>query len=69
MFSNAPTHPDVVVQLTGRDGNVFSIIGRVAQALRAHGHSDAAAAFATTAGSCGSYEEVLRLVMRTVTVL
>jgi len=68
MSSHTPNYPDVVVQLTGRDGNVFSIIGRIAQALREHGHPAAATQFANAAGSCGSYDEVLRLAMRTVTV-
>jgi hypothetical protein len=60
---------DVVVQLTGRDSNVFSIVGYIAQALREHGHADAATEFATATTSCGSYDEVPRPAMRTVTVV
>jgi len=29
-----PRHPEITVQLTGRDGNAFAVIGRVRQALR-----------------------------------
>ena len=31
---DGPKYPDVEVQLSGEDGNVFSIIGRIAKALR-----------------------------------
>lgn len=64
----APQHPDVEVQLSGEDGNVYNVIGRVQQALRRAGHSDAAAEFARTARSSGSYDKVLQLAMRTVDV-
>lgn len=33
----SPRYPDVVVQLTGRDGNAGAIMGAVAQALRRAG--------------------------------
>ena len=51
------------VQLTGEDGNVFVIIGRVAKRLRRAGQPDRAAEFAAKAGAAGSYGEVLRLTM------
>jgi hypothetical protein len=62
----APRFPDVSVPLTGEDGNVFAIIGRVARALRRAGHADAAKIFAETAMAAHSYDAVLRLVMETV---
>jgi hypothetical protein len=61
-----PAYPDVTVQLTDADGNVFAVISRVARALRAAGHPEAAHTFAAEATHQGSYEEVLQLVMRTV---
>ncbi|TQE33052.1 hypothetical protein [Streptomyces ipomoeae] len=64
----APQFPDVEVQLSGEDGNVFSVIGRVAQALRQSGHRGEAQEFAKAAYSAGSYDEVLQLAMRTVDV-
>ena len=61
-----PTFPQIEVRLSGEDGNVFAIIGRVTQALRQAGYPDDAAQFAAEAMDCGSYDEVLRLVMLTV---
>ncbi|MGH8882657.1 MAG: hypothetical protein ACRD0P_35830 [Stackebrandtia sp.] len=68
MSSDNPTHCDVVVELAGVDGNVFSIVGRIARALRGEGRGAAAAEFTEAACSCSSYDEVLQLAMRTVTV-
>lgn len=34
-------HPEIEVQLTGRDGNAFAILGTCCRAMRAHGLSDA----------------------------
>ncbi|MFJ2278848.1 hypothetical protein ACIOEZ_32390 [Streptomyces sp. NPDC087866] len=67
-MSEAPQYPDVEVRLTGEDGNVYSVIGRVQQALRRAGHREAATEFTQTARSSGSYDEVLQLAMRTVDV-
>ena len=49
------------VKLIGEDGNVFLIIGRVAQALKRAGQADKAKEFQTKAMSSGSYDEVLAL--------
>jgi hypothetical protein len=48
-------------QLSGTDGNVFSVIGRVRQALRAAGQSERAREFVERAFATGSYDEVLAL--------
>ncbi|MGH3736527.1 MAG: hypothetical protein ACRDT6_13060 [Micromonosporaceae bacterium] len=69
MTSNNPTYADVVVQLSGTDGNAFTVIARVTQALRQHADHEAATTFSDAAFSCGSYDQVLDLAMRTVTVL
>ena len=63
-----PKYPDVRVQLTGEDGNAYSIIGRVAKALRRHVSNDAASEFTAAAGNCRSYDELLVLAMETVDV-
>ena len=55
-------------QLTGTDGNVFAIIGRVRQALLDAGEEDRARAFVEQAFRAGSYDEVLRLCMEFVEV-
>ena len=60
-------HPEVVVQLTGKDGNAFAILGTVQQALRAAGHADDIAEFFAEATS-GDYDHLLQTCMRWVTV-
>ncbi|MFJ1837855.1 hypothetical protein ACIOJ9_28795 [Streptomyces sp. NPDC088175] len=67
-MSEAPQHPDVTVQLSGEDGNVYSVIGIVQKALRRAGHHEAATAFGRTALGSQSYDEVIQLAMRTVDV-
>lgn len=59
---------DVCVQLTGQDGNVFSIIGRVSKALKKAGENEAANEFINAAMDCEDYNAVLRLCMETVEV-
>lgn len=57
-------------KLIGEDGNVFYIIGKVMKALKDFGYPDKAEEFhkkATT--ECGSYDEVLRLVMDYVEII
>lgn len=66
--SLTPKFPHVEVQLTGEDGNAFAIIGRVSKALKRAGESEGAADFQTTAFACESYDALLQLAMRTVTV-
>ena len=48
-------------RLTGEDGNVFNIIGRVCKALKANGMKDRADEFRKRAFSLKSYNEVLVL--------
>lgn len=60
--------PDVHVQLTDNDGNVFLIIGAVSKALKRAGHVDAAKKFRSQALDAASYDDVLALVQRTVEV-
>lgn len=65
---NAPKYPKVRVQLTGRDGNAFAILGAVTGALRRAGVSkeerDAFQAEATS----GDYDHLLATAMRWVEV-
>lgn len=49
------------VQLSGEDGNVFSIMGRVSKALKRAGQPDKAEEFITKAKNSKSYDEVLQL--------
>lgn len=52
-----------IVKLTGTDGNVFSIIGRVSKALKKAGLEDKADSFRNKALSAKSYDMVLQLAM------
>ena len=59
------THPDVEVSLVGEDGNAFSILGRVAKAIRRVHGADAAAAY-TALATQGDYDNLLAVTMATV---
>jgi hypothetical protein len=59
--------PDVEVQLTGEDGNAFSIISRVRRALREHASGDQIEDF-TKEAMAGDYDHVLQTVMAWVNV-
>ena len=62
-----PKFPEVHVQLSGEDGNVFAVIGRVRQALRKGGATvDDVKAFTDEVGASRSYDEALLVVMRWV---
>jgi hypothetical protein len=56
-----PARPRPRCRLSGRDGNVFAVIGAVRRALRNAGQADRAREFVERAGAAGSYDEVLRL--------
>lgn len=62
-----PKFPEIVVQLSGEDGNAFAILGRVSKALRRAGHGDAVKAFMDEATS-GDYDHLLNTAMQFVTV-
>jgi len=50
-----------VCKLVGTDGNVYSIIGKVSEALKKAGMKDKAKEFTEKAFSSGSYDDVLVL--------
>jgi len=60
--------PKPACKLVGTDGNVFSIIGRVKQALKKAGQDDRASEFVKRAFAARSYDEVLALCMDYVDV-
>ncbi len=60
--------PDVEVELSDTDSNVFSIIGKVKKALKRAGHHEAAQEFSDEAMRQESYDDVIQLAMRTVDV-
>ncbi len=59
--------PDVDVQLTGRDGNAFAVLGAVNKALKEAGHADLARQFMAEAMS-GDYAHMLTTAMEYVNV-
>ncbi|AYB70629.1 hypothetical protein SEA_SERENDIPITOUS_88 [Mycobacterium phage Serendipitous] len=67
--TTGPRFPDVHVQLTGNDGNVFLIIGRVQRALLTGGATrEQAAEFVNEMTDSDSYDAALATVMRWVSV-
>lgn len=61
-------YPDIEVQLTGNDGNAYSILGAVSKALRlADASEDEIETFMEEATS-GDYDNLLRTCMKWVDV-
>jgi hypothetical protein len=61
-------YPNITVKLTGRDGNAFSIIGRVGNALRAAGISEDEREKFREEAMSGDYDNVLTTCMKWVNV-
>lgn len=55
-------------RLTGTDGNVFAIIGKVSSTLKQAGFKEKAKEFTEQAFKAGSYDEVLQLCFKYVDV-
>ena len=56
-------YPEVSILLVEQDGNAFSIIARVSQALRTHGVSREVIAEFVQQATAGDYDHLLRTVM------
>jgi hypothetical protein len=63
-----PKHPNVVVQLTGHDGNAFNILGRVTRAMKAAGIPAEDREAFTQEATSGDYNNLLATAMRWVVV-
>jgi hypothetical protein len=61
-----PKYPDVHVELLGKDGNAFAILGNVAKALRRAGVAEIEMFY--DEATQGDYDHLLRTVMAWVTV-
>lgn len=59
-------YPNITVKLVGNDGNAFSIIARVSQALRRDGVSQEEIDLFTEEAMSGDYNNVLSTAMRWV---
>lgn len=67
--TSSPKYPDVEVQLSEQDGNVFGIIGRIAKALKRAGYEAwEVKEFEEMMMGSESYDEALQRAMRTVNV-
>lgn len=60
--------PDIKVELTGQDGNAFSILGRVSKAMRKAGRSDKEVKEFCDEAMTGDYDHLLRTCMEWVDV-
>jgi len=61
-------YPTITVQLTGKDGNAFSVLGEVSRGLRRAGVSDTECDQFFTEATSGNYDHLLRTVMEWVVI-
>lgn len=62
-------HPEVEVKLTGTNGNIYAVIGKVREAMRRAGiPAQEITAFTTAVTNSGSYDRALATVMEWVDV-
>jgi len=66
-YRRGPKFPEVEVDLVGEDGNAFSILGRVVQAMRRAGVSKEDIDTYQTEAKSGDYNNLLSVTMATVT--
>lgn len=52
----------IEVQLTGQDGNIFAIMGRVKRAMRREGFEEESKEMAKEVMSCHSYSDALEII-------
>jgi hypothetical protein len=63
-----PKYPEIEVQLVGEDGNAFAIMGRVANALKRAGVSQAEIDEYYAESTSGDYDNLLRTAVKWVAV-
>ena len=66
MSVNAPRYPDIVVPLSGQDGNAFFIIGRTSMALRRAGVPREEITMFQEEAMFSDYDNVIQTVMEWV---
>ncbi len=59
-----PKYPDIIVTLTGHDGNAFAVLGRCREAAAEAGLSDAEIAAFMNEAIAGDYDHLLQTAMR-----
>ena len=63
-----PRYPDVVVKLTGANGNALNVVGMTRRALDRHGVSDDVVESYVRQALSGNYDKVLSTTLEWVTV-
>tara|TARA_B100001778_G_scaffold334952_2_gene349511 strand:- start:24005 stop:24208 length:204 start_codon:yes stop_codon:yes gene_type:complete len=63
-----PAHPEIEVKLLGEDGNAFSIMGKVTQAMKRAGVDKAERDAYQAEAMSGDYDHLIQTTMRFVTV-
>ena len=58
-----PKHPQIIVELTGCDGNAFAILGRCRQAAQQANMPDEAIATFMAEAMAGDYDHLLQTAM------
>jgi hypothetical protein len=58
-----PKHPEIVVELTGHDGNAYAILGRCQQAARRAGLPKAEIDAFFAEATAGNYDHLLQTCM------
>ncbi|WP_372922207.1 hypothetical protein [Roseovarius sp.] len=59
-----PKHPEIIVKLTGHDGNAFAVLGRCREAAKEAGLSDDEIAAFLDEAMAGDYDHLLQTAMR-----
>lgn len=59
-----PKYPDIIVTLTGQDGNAFAVLGRCREAARDAGLPDEEIGAFMDEAMAGDYDDLLQTAMR-----
>lgn len=66
--NNGPKYPRITVQLSGKDGNAFVILGKISRELRRNGISKEEIDSFYKEATEGNYDHLLQMYMRWVSV-
>ena len=66
--SEAVKYPNIIVQLSGADGNAYAILGRVQKAMKEHGISLEERNVYFAEATSGDYDDLLQVTMKWVDV-
>ena len=61
-------YPDIEVELVGKDGNAFNVLGLVSRAMRQGGCTTEEIEAYQNEATSGDYDHLLRVTMNTVSV-